>query len=161
MSATATATATIHFAPPTERSSTGRDLVQGSELAQFLTRLRKDIGRTYLNGSLNVRLYHDLPREDGQTILRNRRLIDEKVVRRAKFMEGKTVDLGNLGSYGILKDRFVLYLPKEGQHEDLYVTIAQYPRDITADQQGFLKRQVLRATAAIVQEETAADKAPL
>lgn len=148
--------ATIRFALPTERSSTGRDLHEASDLAQFITKLRKDIGRTYLNGSLNVRLYQDLPREDGQTILRNRRLIDEKVVRRAKFLEGKTVDLGSLSSYGILKDRFVLYLPKEGQHEDLYITIAQYSRDITADQQGFLKRQVLRATTPAEESPTIA-----
>ena len=139
--------ATIRFAyGPASASGIGRDLNPESDLAEFITQLRKSIGKTYNNGSLHVRLFHELPREAGQTILRNRRLITEKVEKRSKFLEGKVLDLSDMGSYGIEGDRFVLYLPNEVAHEDLHITIAQFPKEITPAQVDFLKRQVSRVS---------------
>ena len=140
--------ATITFAPPNPDSTrTGRDLNANSDLAIFITQFRKAIGKTFLNGSLHVKLYQELPRDDGQTVLRNRRLIAEKIDRRAKFLEGKEISLNNLSSYGILGNRFVLYLPKEAnQREPVYITIAQFSGDITVAQEQYLTREVTRAT---------------
>ena len=142
---------TIHFANASDKTSElskmGRELAADTELAQYIAHLRKAIGRTYLNGSLYVKLHQELPRDPGHTVLRNWRRITEKVELLAKSLEGKTVDISNLRSYGILSDRFVLYLPNcEGQRSNFYVTIAQFSRDISADQQEFLKRLVIRTT---------------
>jgi len=143
-----TAQATIHFSPVFDtKNAAGRNLDEKSDLARYITELRKSIGKKYLDGSLNVRLYREMPRENGQVVLRNNRLIGNKVTERQKMLEGKTIKLGDLKSYGILKDRFVLYFPKLENNESFYMTIAQFPKEITQTQQDFLKKEVLRATS--------------
>ncbi len=129
-----------------EMSRTGRELVADSNLGQYIAHLRKAIGRTYLDGSLYVKLYQELSREPGATVLRNWRRITEKVDLEAKTLEGKDILLSELSSYGILGNKFVLYMPTDGQKNNFYVTIAQYDYDITKDQQEFLKRLILRTT---------------
>ena len=146
-----TAKATIRFAySPACSSRIGRDLAPRSDLAKFIIGLRESIGETYpdayVNGSLHVKLYRELPREDGQTILRNPRLITEKVTRRCGFLEGKKIDLSDLRSFGIEKNRFVLYLPNEVANEDIKILLAQFADNITGAQEEELKRQVMRAT---------------
>ncbi len=139
-----------------EASKMGRKLVADSDLGQYIAYLRKNIGRTYLDGSLYVKLYQELSREPGQTVLRNWRRVEEKVENQVKSLEGKVINIGDLRSYGIQKDRFVLYMPRsgEGERNSLYVTIAQFTRDITGEQQEFLKRVVLRATRPPPDEES-------
>lgn len=140
--------AKIEFAPLDEKDSTlARELDVKSDLASFIGQVRAQIGRPRQEKAYRVTLYRELPRQEGQTVLRNKRLITEKLDRISASLAGQLVQLDDLKSYGIVGKQFLLYLSDADRKSAPFIVIAQYQEDINTEQVQFLKRVIQRLTA--------------
>jgi hypothetical protein len=128
-----------------------RELDAKSELALFIDKLRAHIGKPPRQdkAAYRVTLYRELPRQDGQTVLRNRRLIAEKLERITASLAEQPIKVDDLKSYGIVGKQFLLYLSDVDRRSAPFIVIAQYQEDINAEQAQFLKRVIQRLASEV------------